>query len=275
MSWPDELERQLRTAGVPAARRRRIATEFQDHLACDESAVTRLGEPEAVARQFADELGTSFARQAGLVTFLALVPFGVLVGVLFLLAALNTANSDSALTLPLVLGTQIAFVGGTLALLRAWRYRREAVIPAGEARVLLRRAAFGLAGAGMTVAALTGLASESRLGVQSWMTPLAWGTVGLGSISVLIGGTTLVRGARLLPAADGEVRDLGFDLGVNLDSRTIAVATACLVALCIAVAGFAQADPIDGLVRGVGDGALCLACFGLLGRYLGLRRQPA
>jgi hypothetical protein len=43
------------------------------------------------------------------------------------------------------------------------------------------------------------------------------------------------------------------------------------VVLCIALAGLAQSDPIDGLVRALGDGGLCLAGFAVLGRPLGLR----
>jgi hypothetical protein len=58
MSWLDELELELRKTGMPAARRRRIVTEFADHLASDPGSEERLGSPAALARQFADEVGT-------------------------------------------------------------------------------------------------------------------------------------------------------------------------------------------------------------------------
>src|SRR6476646_1923534 len=135
----DELDRELRAAGVPAGRRHRIRLEFEDHLACDPGA--DLGDPRELARQFADELGTAYSRRAGLAVFVVLVPFGVLVGTLFLLASVYVGNNPPlALMLTLVVGVQVAFVGGTLAVLRAWRLRRLAVIPAAEARILVRRA---------------------------------------------------------------------------------------------------------------------------------------
>lgn len=270
MSWLETLERELRASGVPPGRRRRIVAELADHLACDPDA--RLGEPSEIARQFANELGTVFARRAAYATFLALAPFGVLFAALFALAAVYTANSASRLTLPLVLGVQLAFVGGTLGLLRGWRLRRVLAMPAAEARVLLRRAVLGLVGGAMAAASLTALASVSGLGEESWMSPLAWSTVGVGWASVLVGVGALVRSARLLPLADGPAGDLGFDLGLGVDPRKLAVAIASLVALCIALGGIVQADPIDGLARAFGDGLLCLAGFAVLGRPLGLRR---
>jgi hypothetical protein len=39
----------------------------------------------------------------------------------------------------------------------------------------------------------------------------------------------------------------------------------------VALAGIVQSDPYDGLLRGLLDAAACLAGFGVLGRYLGLR----
>jgi hypothetical protein len=271
VTWLDELERELRAARVPGARRRRIVAELADHLACDPTAVERLGDPRSLARRFADELGTSFARRAAVGSFLALVPLGVLFAVLFALTALYTTNVAAGLTLALVFGTQLAFVGGTLGLLRAWRLRDVAVIPAAEARVLLRRAGVGIAGGGIVVVALYLLASGRWLGVQ-WSAPaLAWTTVAVGAASVLFGAAVVVRGLRLIPRAGGEPADFAFDLGVTADPWLLALAIAAGVAACIAVAGVVQGDPIDGLIRAFGDGLLCLAGFGVLGRPLGLR----
>jgi hypothetical protein len=44
------------------------------------------------------------------------------------------------------------------------------------------------------------------------------------------------------------------------------------VAVAIALAGVVQDDGFDGGLRGLLDGAACLAGFGVLGRYLALRR---
>lgn len=265
----ERLDRELASLGVPAGRRRRIRLELADHLACDPSA--DLGDPAALARQFADELGTAYARRAAFSAFLALVPLGVLFVALFALTAVYTTSAPPALTAALALGVQLAFAGGTLALLRAWRLRHAAVVPAGEARVLLRRAALGLGGGGVTVAAVALLASGYYPDVQ-WSRPaFAWATVGVGAGSLVLGAGFLARASRLLPVAGGELRDLSFDLGVDVAPWRLALAIAGAVVLCIAVAGVVQSDPIDGAVRALLDGLLCLSGFALLGRPLGLR----
>lgn len=249
----DELDRELRRLRVPARRRRRIRLELEDHLACDPA--TDLGDPAALARQFADELGTAYARRAGFAVFIALAPVGILFGVLFL-AGEGAANGAT------ILGTQLAFVGGTLGLLRAWRLRHERVIASAESRVIARRAALGIAGGAFT---LVGVG-------RSAPTTLGWVTIGVGCATLAVAGTML-RATRLKPLATGLSRDLSFDLGIDADPWRLAFAIAGAVALCIAVAGVAQADPFDGLARAVADGALCLIGFAVLGRPLGLRKS--
>ena len=65
----NRLDAELARAGIHGARRKRIIAEFADHLRCDPDA--DLGDPVALATQFADELGTSFARTAAFRAFLA------------------------------------------------------------------------------------------------------------------------------------------------------------------------------------------------------------
>jgi hypothetical protein len=67
MSFVQELSRELARVGVHGRLRRRIVAEIGDHLACDPDA--NLGEPSELARQFADELGTTRARSAGFRAF--------------------------------------------------------------------------------------------------------------------------------------------------------------------------------------------------------------
>ncbi|HEY7420936.1 MAG TPA: hypothetical protein VH541_02920 [Gaiellaceae bacterium] len=272
MTWLDQLERELRQVRLPASRSRRILAEFADHLECDPSAEGPLGEPAELARQFADELGTTFARQAAFAGFLALVPLGILFIAVFALAAVYTTNVETGATLLLVLGVQLAFVGGTLALVRAWRLRGAVVISAAEGRVLRRRAATGLAGGAVTLAVLAALASGRYGGVQLSRPALAWTTVGVGAACVAAGMLLLVRAGRVNPVAPGAPADFSFDLGLGVDPWRLAFWIAGGLALCIALAGVVQSDPIDGLVRALGDGLLCLAGFALLGRPLGLRR---
>lgn len=272
MTWLDRLASELRRARVPGARRRRILAELADHLECDPAAEERLGEPAALARQFADQLGTTFARRAAFAAFLALLPLGVLFVALFVFAAVYTTSIEPGAAILLVVGVQLAFVGGTLALIRAWRLRGAVVIPAAEARVLRRRAGVGLAGGALTVVVLAALASDRYPGVQWSHSALAWTTVGVGAVSVVAGASIVLHAGRLGPVAKGAAADLSFDLGLDVGPWRLAFWIAGAVVFCIALAGVAQADPIDGLVRAVGDGLLCLVGFALLGRPLGLRR---
>jgi hypothetical protein len=58
LNWLDELELELRRTGMPDGRTRRIVAEFADHLASDPGSEERLGSPTALAREFAEEVGT-------------------------------------------------------------------------------------------------------------------------------------------------------------------------------------------------------------------------
>lgn len=279
MSWIEDLARELAAARVPRNRRLRIVAELEDHLACDPTAEARLGRPGELARRFADELGTTLSRRAAFAVFLALVPLGLLSGALF--AALGPAGYTSSkpnfIGGAVILGTQLAFVGGTLALLRAWRIRRELVVPAAQSTVLLRRGALGIAGGMLTVAGVA-YGAGSATGVASWFAPLAYATAVVGTATLAAAAVVLGHAYRLRPVASGPARgDLETDLGpvvpavLRGNAWRLAIAIAGLVALCIAVAGAAQGDPFDGLARALLDGLACLAGFAVLGRFLGLR----
>jgi hypothetical protein len=271
VSWLDELEMELRKMRIPAARRRRILTEFADHLASEPECEECLGSPAALARQFADELGTAYARRAGYGIFFALAPVGLLFGVLFALAAVYTTDVDAPVTIGLTLGIQLAFVGGTLALLRALRTRGARSLTAAEARVLVHRATLGIVGGAIAVGTLAFAVFQPR-GVHWTVPELAYATVAVGALALIVAAWLTKRTAAVQPSQDGVAGDLASDLGLDTSPWRVALAIALAVALCIAVAGLVQSDPIDGALRGVGDGLLCLTGFALLGQPLGLRR---
>lgn len=252
MTYLDDVERELAASGMPRRRRRRVVAELGDHLACDPSA--QLGEPAYLARRFADELGTAYARRAGFAAFLSLVPFGVLFALLFALH--QPANA------PVLLGTQLAFVGGLLAALRAWRIRSAQVVPAAQATVLRRRVMLATTGAMLTVGGLVA-------GSQS---PLTLTVAAVGACSIVVSIATLVPATRLRPVATGPAAGtIATDLGRDASPWRLAFLIAAAVALCIAVNGLVQSDPFDGLAAGIADGAVCLGGFAALGRWLGLR----
>jgi hypothetical protein len=69
-----EVGDELTKAGIRGRLRARILAELTDHLESDPGA--DLGDPARLARQFADELGTSRARTAAISAFAALALAG-------------------------------------------------------------------------------------------------------------------------------------------------------------------------------------------------------
>jgi hypothetical protein len=158
-AYLDTLNAELRRAGISGELRRRIVAEFADHLACDPEA--DLGAPSAIALQFADELATARARRAAFHAFAALAVAGVLFGAALAAAVALGGVGRLSLSAPATvtllcayLAGQIAFVAGGLGLLRGLRFRRDAVISADEAAVLVHRAGVGLVAGVVTMVAL-------------------------------------------------------------------------------------------------------------------------
>jgi hypothetical protein len=283
VSYLDDLSRELGAVGIGGARRRRIVREFADHLSCDPAA--QLGAPGALARQFADELGTGLARRAAFVAFAALSVTGAMCAVVFLASPIVLGRSLSAGVLPLdesgavlcAVAAQTALVAGSLGLLRAWRRRDAGVLPRAEAVIIGRRAGVGLAAGVATLAGVALVALGLSDHVANWWVTLTVALAGAGTLVLAGAGLSLLPAARIRPVAEGSAGDLFDDLTplvpIRLQGRAwlFAVGVAAAVALVIALLGVAQGDPFDGLVRGIADGAACLAGFAVLGRYLGLR----
>jgi hypothetical protein len=272
----DRLRRELTAVGIRGARRARILDELADHLACD--PIAELGDPGVLATQFADELGTSLARAAAFRAFAALAVTGaILVARLLTMGALNRIDGSVPDTFGLLAGViagQVAFAAGSLALLRAWRLRRQPSIPGAEATILARRAGIGLvAGAVATIAVpLRAAVSPHATSGPSWLSAVA---VAVALVPLLLAGPSLVLSARLRPTGEGPAGDLLDDLPpLRTAVRTptnFALAFAAALVVATTLAGIAGNDPYDGLARGLLEGGACLAGFGILGRYLGLR----
>jgi hypothetical protein len=277
------LARELTAAGFRGRRRARILAEFADHLECDPDA--QLGDPAELARHFADELGTALARRAAFTTFAGLAVAGVLFGIGFLTAQrplFAAQSSRNPLLLNLgaglaVLGAQVAFVAGGLAALRSFRRRGAGAVSRQEAVVIVRRAQVGL-GAGIITMVGFGLTAGAMIDhTASWWPTLALSLAGAGSLALVAAAPALFAASQVRPVAAGSAGDIYADIGpivprsLRESPWRFAVGVAALVAVMVAAAGVAQADPFDGALRGLLDGAACLAGFGFLGRYLGLR----
>lgn len=283
MSYLDALRDELTAVGIGRRRRARIITEFADHLQCDPNA--QLGEPSPLARQFADELGTTLARRAAFVALAGLAVAAGLFAVGFL-SAQDKVFASASSARPLlgdagawltVIGGQVALVAGLLAALRAFRLRGDGVVSRAEAVTMVRRAGVGVAAGLVTMVGFGLSALALRHHTPSWWPALALGLAGGGIIVLLATIPVVVSAARLRPVAEGSAGQLDEDLGplmpppLRARPWRFAVAVALGVVVVIAAAGVVQADPFDGALRGLADGAACLAGFALLGRYLSLR----
>lgn len=281
-SYRDELHRELAAVGITGALRARITTEIEDHLDCDPAA--ELGAPQALAGQFADELGTSRARRAGFASFAALAVAGILFGVAFV-----TAPGHAFGSLPVgaawparvanwigVLAPQVAFVAGLLAVLRALHRRRERVIAAAETRMIVRRAGVGVLTGLASMVSLAVIANELSAYLPGWWVTLSWACAGTGTVALLASVPALLAARRLPSRTEGPAGDLFDDIGAwlprSLEGRPwrFALLVAGAIFVLMAVTGFLASDGPDGVARGVVDGLACLLGFATLGRYLGL-----
>jgi hypothetical protein len=275
------LGRELSAAGITGRARRRILDEFADHLACDPSA--HLGEPAALARQFADEVGSARARRAAVISFGALALAGSLFGL-----ALVTSGSvfgptpkggpviGEIATAVAILFSQVSFVAGTLAALRWVQRRGTGVLPAAEAKVIVRRAAVGVICGIVTMVSMGTVAiAYHRFQPSAWAT-FAIVAASVGAAALLASLPALWAAARLRPVAEGGPGDIFDDLaGVvphPLAGRPwlLAVVVSAAVAVVITLVAVPAQDAIDGAMRGVVDAVLCMLGFATLGRYLGL-----
>jgi hypothetical protein len=284
----DDLDAQLAGTGIRGARRERIVTEFADHLSCDPDA--DLGDPAALATQFADELGTSFARTAAFQAFLALSLAGILVVVralaLLPLTSDGFGTADTVSLLISAVAAQVALVAGGLGLLRALQLRGRATIPREEASVLARRAAIGLAAGVVTIVAFplnqAYRAHPSAVTIASHPTNLWWPLASAAGVVMLVAAApAVVRAARLRPQTAGPAGDLLDDLGrlqpvaariASGSVNRLAFIIAAGIAIVMALAGVAANDPYDGILRGLLEGGAFLGGYAVLGRYLAIRR---
>jgi hypothetical protein len=276
------LSAELLRVGIRGDLRRRILTEFADHLESDPDA--ELGLPSALARQFADELGTFRARVAAVRSFAALALAGALFAATILFTAalggVGRANLSPPVTLVLlgcILAGQVSAVAGGLGLLRALRLRRQAVVPTREAVVLTRRAGIGLVSGALTMTALPLIVLAAPHVLSAAWREFALVAAGVGLVAICAAAPSVFAATRVRPLvagpADGLCGDVGSLLPKPVAARPwrFAFLVACALAVVVTVAGVGANDPYDGALRGVIEAAACLVGFGLLGPYLGLR----
>ena len=114
-----------------------------------------------MARQFADEVGSTRARRAAVIAFAALALAGILFAAAFMTsdAAFGAAPQGAPVvgriaTALAIVFSQVAFVAGMLAVLRWVQRRGSGVLPAAEATVIVRRAGVGVLSGIVTMVSL-------------------------------------------------------------------------------------------------------------------------
>jgi hypothetical protein len=285
--FQSRLGHELRRAGIRGRLRARILAEYADHLASDPEA--QLGEPRALARQFADEVGSTRARRAAVTAFGTLALAGSLFGLAFVTsdAVFGVTPKSASVTGQVaiavaILFSQVSFVAGTLAVLRWVRRRGSGVLPAAEAQVIVRRAAVGVVCGIVTMAGLATTAIAYRRFQTTAWTTFAVVVAVVGIAGLLASLPSIWEASRVRPVAGGEAGDIFDDLeGLvprPLDGRPwlFAVFVSAAVGAVITLVAVPAQDALDGVARGLLDGLLCLGGFATLGRYLGLwRPAPA
>jgi hypothetical protein len=276
-----DLHRELTEVGITGPLRARILTEFDDHLRSDPDA--DLGSPPMLARQFANQLGTSRARRAAFWAFGALVAAGLIVAAALLVSPNRAIAGAQVAGRPLAwvaagvlaLAAQVALAAGVLAGVRALRRRNRAVVTADEARVIVRRAAVGVGAGMLSMIALAAMALAMRR-QPHWWTVLTVVMAAVGFL-VLLGALPVLRSAvRVRPLEPGGAGDISEDLAgwapasVQAYPWRVALFLAAVVLVGLTAVGIVTDDPYDGAVRGLVDGAASLVGFAVLGPYLGL-----
>jgi hypothetical protein len=274
----DELGRELTAAGVIGRTRARILTEFKDHLECDPKA--QLGTTRELARQFADELGTSRVRRSAVAVFGALAVAGALFAVAFVVGQFRAPYGSVALAgaIVILISAQVAFASGVLAGLRTLRLRRARSVSRAEATVIVRRTAVALLAGIVTMGAMTLVGAKLHPIGSSFR---HWGTAveiaaAVGAFALIAASPLVLSAATLLPGGAGEAGDIFEDVGPLIPAgwRTrpwrFALVFAAAIGIAVALAGVVASDPYDGILRGIAEAVACLVGFAALGPYLGL-----
>jgi hypothetical protein len=280
-SYLSQLRHELRARGIRGQLCARILTECAHHLQSGDATAEQFGAPRELANDFAAELGADASRRAAIRAFAALGVAGAVYASAFVSLAFAHPPSEmfdsalGALAFAIVIfAPQVAFVAGALALVRALR-RGERVLPTRELVVLNRRTGVALVFGLATMGGLALYAHEFGTVLARWWPTFTYASTAAASSLLVAALVSMARAVRLRPLIAGQAGDVFDDLGVDrlrTEPWRFARRVALGVGLAVWLAGIAQADPLDGLLRGVFEGLACLAGFAVLGRYLGLRR---
>jgi hypothetical protein len=265
----DELGRELAKVGIRGRRRKRILTEFADHLACDPEAP--LGEPRQLAAQFADELASDAARRTALGTFSALVVVAFAVGLSQVtLPTVPDITSGRSMflvgpaTLAMVIGSQIAFAAGVLAAMRALRLAGPQ-----EVALIRRRVAVAVGGGALTATGSVLYAVNFWGVVPSWWALLAVAGAGASAVSLAASALAYRSSNSIAVSPTEAARGLSADLGPFARPWLIGAVAAGTMLVATSIL---EGSVVEGALRGGFEAILFVGCFVALRRPLALTR---
>lgn len=261
------LRAELARVGIRGRLARRIVLELEDHLRCDPAA--NLGEPREIAERFAEELRLPRTRRAVYAGFAALALTAVLLGVPSRGISAAGGWPDtfggrglivSLAGLTMVLGGQVAFVTGVLAL---WRARRRPAAPE-ELRLVQRRLETALIAGGAVLVGETLQAVALQPLIPAWWLALAIPAVLVPGLALGGAAHGLRQAVAITPAVDPAPRAFPMPLVVAIGVGAVGV---------IAVGSTLTENSLaEGISRGVLEAVAFTVCFVILGRRLGIRR---
>jgi hypothetical protein len=262
-----ELRHELTAVGIRGRQRDRILAEFADHLACDPDA--ELGDPRTLAAQFADELAIDSARRSALWTFgaLAIVAFAVGVPQVTLPIVPDIAGGRSLLlvgpaTLAIVIGSQVAFVAGCLAALRALRLGGPQ-----DVTLVRRRVTVALAAGALTAGGSAAYAVNFWSVVPGWWAVLAVVCASGAALPLAATAFASTWAGSLKVSQPEPSRGLSADLGPL--ARPWAIGAAAVVAM-LAGTSIGEGSLVEGVLRAGFEAVAFAVCFVTFRRYLAL-----
>jgi hypothetical protein len=267
MSFERALRAELARVGIRGVLARRIEAELADHRRCDPAAP--LGDPRELADRFAADLRVPLTRRAVRRGFAALsLAAALLVGVALVYSAtdqwahLDLFGTRGAVVagggLAIVIGAQVAFVAGMLALVPIVLGRSD------QPSLLLaqRRLAVALVSVSVVIAGELAQTIAQRPLLPDWLFVVSVAAA-LAPLPVL------VPAARTLRVVGGLTPVVPVRSAFPA-SLLVGVALAAVAAMTLGSA-VAERSLAEGLSRGAIEALAIGGCFALLARRLGLR----
>lgn len=267
MSFERSLRAELDRVGIRGALARRIEAELADHRLCDPSAP--LGDPRELAERFADDLRLPLTRRAVRTGFGALALIAVLLaGVAAVYSATNQwAHLDlfgargavvAGGGLAIVIGAQVAFVAGVLAVVPIALGRTEPL----ALRLSQQRLSVAFVAGAIVIGGELAQSVAQRALLPGWLFAFS-------VVAALAPLPVLGPAARTLRIAGGLTSAAPVRAALPAPLLT-AVAVAAVVAMTLGSA-VAERSLAEGVSRGAIEALAIAGCFVLLARRLGLR----